>query len=105
MFRFPNMTIPDGTFHNSILDPTGPYTIPHVYNYGYDLELLEEEPIVYPPEFEGFVLAQDEIEYMSPDPAGLDWKVPLRPHMGILAVTPSNALNWVSTDRSLGLDP
>ena len=67
------MTFPDGTFHNSVLDPGGPYTVPHVYNYGYDLELMEEEPIEYPPEFEGFVLAQEEIEYMSPDPAGLDW--------------------------------
>lgn len=85
------MTLPDGT--NPYRDPGS--VVPHVYNYGYNLTKIEEDPIFYPPGFDGFKLDQPEIEYISPDPAGLDWKVPLRPHMGILAVTPNASLNWV----------
>lgn len=32
---------------------------------------------------------------MSPDPAALDWKVPLRPHLGTLAVMPNNTINYI----------
>lgn len=73
MFRPPNTTLPDNT---SVTYDNLPAIYPHVYNYGYNMSLLEDEPIEYPPGFDGFVLAQDTIEYLSPDPAGLDWKVP-----------------------------
>lgn len=87
------MTLPDGT---TVTYDTLPAIYPHMYNYGYNLSMLEEDPVVYPPGFDGFVLDQDEIEYLSPDPAELDWKVPLRPHLGVLAVQPNNTENWVS---------
>lgn len=95
MFRPPNMILPDNT---TVTYDTLPAIYPHEYNYGYNMTLLEEDPIEYPEGFDGFVLDQAEIEYLSPDPAMLNWKVPLRPHMGVLAVTPANATNWVRVD-------
>ncbi len=38
---------------------------------------------------------------MSPDPAGLDWKVPLRPHLGVLGVMPNNTANYIDEDGDL----
>jgi acetamidase/formamidase len=35
------------------------------------------------------------IVYLSPDPAMLNWKVPLRPHLGTLAVMPDNTDNYI----------
>ena len=49
MYRFPNMTAPDGSIRTFDNNPS--VVVPHEYNVGYNGELLEEEPIVYP---EGF---------------------------------------------------
>jgi acetamidase/formamidase len=42
------------------------------------------------------------IFYMSPDPAALKWKVPLRPHIGTLAVMPNNTENYIDEEASGG---
>jgi acetamidase/formamidase len=39
---------------------------------------------------------------MSPDPAGLNWKVPLRPHLGTLAVMPNNTANYIDEEAAGG---
>lgn len=35
------------------------------------------------------------IKYLSPGLAQLDWQVPLRPHLGVLAVMPNNSANYI----------
>lgn len=35
------------------------------------------------------------IKYLNPDPAELAWKIPLRPHLGVLAVMPNNTANYI----------
>jgi hypothetical protein len=49
MYRFPNMTAPDGSVRTFDNNPA--VVIPHEYNHGYSGELIEPDPIVYP---EGF---------------------------------------------------
>ena len=39
---------------------------------------------------------------MSPEPAALNWKVPLRPHLGTLAVMPNNTANYIDEDAPGG---
>ena len=94
MYRFPNMTAPDGS--ERTFDNNPAVMIPHEFNFGYDLELLEADPIMYPPGFDDTVVTDEGgIKYLSPDPALLDWKVPLRPHLGTLAVMPNNTANYI----------
>lgn len=94
MYRFPNMTLPDGSKHT--IDNNPSVTIPHEYDHGYDGELISPDPIVYPEGYDGFVVTDEGgIVYLSPGLAGLDWKVPLRPHLGTLAVMPNNTANYI----------
>jgi predicted RNA-binding protein with TRAM domain len=51
MYRFPNMTAPDGSIRTFDNNPA--VTIPHEFNHGYNGELLEPDAIVYPPGFDG----------------------------------------------------
>lgn len=60
---------------------------------------MSEEPIAYPEGFDDTVVIDEGgIKYLSPDPSGLDWKVPLRPHLGTLAVMPNNTANYIDAD-------
>lgn len=89
------MTITDGSV--ATFDGNPAVVIPHEYNVGYDGELLEEEPISYPSGFDGSVVTDEGgIKYLSPDQAALKWKVPLRPHLGTLAVMPNNTANYIT---------
>lgn len=94
MYRFPNMTLPDGTNHTFDSNPS--VMIPHEFNIGYNGSLLEPDPIDYPPGFDDTVVTDEGgIKYLSPEEAKLDWKVPLRPHLGVLAVMPNNTANYI----------
>lgn len=94
MYRFPNLTLPDGATHTFDSNPS--VMVPHEYNVGYSGELLEPDPIAYPPGFDDTtVIDEGGIKYLSPDEAKLNWKVPLRPHLGTLAVMPSNTANYI----------
>jgi acetamidase/formamidase len=42
------------------------------------------------------------IKYLSPEEAKLNWKVPLRPHLGTLAVMPNNTANYIDADAQGG---
>ena len=47
MYRFPNMTAPDGSIRTFDNNPA--VMVPHEFNMGYNGMLLDEEPIEYPP--------------------------------------------------------
>lgn len=51
MFRFPNMTAPDGSTRTFDNNPS--VMIPHEFNFGYNGELLEPDALVYPEGFDG----------------------------------------------------
>jgi hypothetical protein len=55
MYRFPNMTAPDGS--ERTFDNNPAVTVPHEFNVGYDGELLESDPIDYPPGFDDTVVS------------------------------------------------
>ena len=94
MYRFPNMTLPDGSLHTFDSNPSA--MVPHEFNVGYNGELLQADPIAYPSGFDDTtVVDEGGIKYLSPDEAKLNWKVPLRPHLGVLAVMPSNTANYI----------
>lgn len=100
-YRFPNMTDPDG--NNRTIDNNPSVTVPHEFNHGYNGTLLEEEPIVYPPGYDStFVTDEGGILYLSPEQAKLAWKVPLRPHIGTLAVMPNNTGNYLDEEAQGG---
>jgi acetamidase/formamidase len=42
------------------------------------------------------------IKYLSPEEAKLNWKVPLRPHLGTLGVMPNNTANYIDADAQGG---
>lgn len=70
---------------------------------GYNGELLESDHIDYPPGFDDtFVIDEGGIVYLSPEQAALNWKVPLRPHLGTLAVMPNNTANYIDEDAPGG---
>jgi acetamidase/formamidase len=101
MYRFPNMTAPDGS--NRTFDNNPAVMIPHEFNYGYNGELLELDPILYPEGFDGTTVTDaGGIQYLSPEEAGLAWKVPLRPHIGTLAVMPNNTENYIDEEAEGG---
>jgi hypothetical protein len=56
MYRFPNMTAPDGTTRNYDNQPS--VVIPHEFNYGYKSELLETGPLLYPEGFNGTTVSR-----------------------------------------------
>jgi Acetamidase/Formamidase family len=55
MYRYPNMTAPDGS--KRTFDNNPAVMIPHEFNMGYNGELLETEPIFYPEGFDGFTVS------------------------------------------------
>lgn len=55
MFRFPNMTAPDGSIRTFDNNPA--VMIPHEFNYGYDGKLLEPDALVYPEGFDGTMVS------------------------------------------------
>lgn len=72
-------------------------------DHGYNGTLLSEDPIVYPAGYNATVVTDEGgIQYLSPDPSGLDWKVPLRPHIGTLAVLPNNTANYLDAEAAGG---
>lgn len=101
MYRFPNMTAPDGSIRTFDNNPA--VTIPHEFDHGYEGGLLDETPLAYPEGFDGTrVTDEDGIVYLSPEIAALNWKVPLRPHLGTLAVMPNNTANYIDEDAPGG---
>lgn len=95
------VTAPDGSIRNFDNNPA--VTVPHEFNVGYNGTLLEEDPIDYPPGFDDTVVIDEEgILYLSPEEAALMWKVPLRPHLGTLAVMPNNTANYIDEDAPGG---
>lgn len=101
MYRFPNMTAPDGSARTFDNNPA--VMVPHEFDHGYDGELLDDAPIAYPEGFDDTVVTDEGgIQYLSPDPASLDWKVPLRPHLGVLAVMPNNTANYLDAAATGG---
>eukprot|EP00980_Cylindrotheca_fusiformis_P016074 scaffold4752_cov113-Cylindrotheca_fusiformis.AAC.2 len=104
MYRYPNMTAPDGS--NRTYDNNPAVVVPHEFDHGYNGDLIDPNPIQYPEGFNATVVSQrmqtglivtDEggIKYLSPDLAKLDFKVPLRPHLGTLAVLPNNTAKYI----------
>jgi len=94
MYRFPNMTGPDGSMRTFDNNPA--FMVPHEFDHGYNGELLDDAPIAYPPGFDDTVVTDEGgIVYLSPDMAMLNWKAPLRPHLGTLAVMPNNTANYI----------
>jgi hypothetical protein len=55
MFRFPNMTAPDGSIRTFDNNPA--VVIPHEFDHGYDGELISPDAIVYPAGFDAFVVS------------------------------------------------
>jgi acetamidase/formamidase len=101
MYRFPNMTAPDGSTRNFDNEPS--VTIPHEFNYGYNGDLLETGRVSYPEGFNGTTVTDEGgIKYLSPEEAELNWKVPLRPHLGTLAVMPNNTNNYLDDSAQGG---
>ena len=60
MYRFPNMTAPDGSTRTFDNNPA--VMIPHEFDVGYNGELMEESPIEYPVGFDGTVVS---LPYLS----------------------------------------
>eukprot|EP00897_Mesotaenium_endlicherianum_P005486 jgi/Mesen1/4966/ME000248S04250 len=80
-FLMPALTDPGGTTAVITTQPIG-YTVPHAIDVG-----GTGLPVTYPEGFK-FVVANDSsIKYTS---ASLDYRIPLRPHIGIMAVMPAN---------------
>ena len=95
------MTDPDG--NNRTIDNNPSVTVPHEFNHGYNGTLLEDDPIVYPVGYDAtFVTDKGGILYLSPEQAALAWKVPLRPHIGTLAVMPNNTGNYLDEEAQGG---
>ncbi|KAJ1459452.1 hypothetical protein M885DRAFT_459931, partial [Pelagophyceae sp. CCMP2097] len=96
MYTYPTVIDAGGTTRT--FDQMPGIIIPHVENYGYGLKPIDSSPVVYPEGFDGTTVVSDgfgvagEIHYLD---AALDWKVPLRPHLGIMAVMPGNAANYL----------
>jgi len=91
MFRFPNMTAPDGSIRTFDNNPA--VMIPHEYDHGYD-GYVSPDPIIYPTGFDDTVVTDESgIKYGLG--AKLDWRAPLRPHLGTLAVMPNNTANYI----------
>jgi acetamidase/formamidase len=64
---------------------------------------MAEDPIEYPAGYNATVVTDEGgIKYLNPDPSGLDWKVPLRPHIGTLAVLPNNTANYLDSEAAGG---
>lgn len=55
MYRFPNMTAPDGSTRTFDNNPA--VMIPHEFDMGYSGEFMSEDPIEYPPGFDGTVVS------------------------------------------------
>jgi acetamidase/formamidase len=96
-----SMTAPDGS--ERTFDNNPAVMVPHEVNMGYAGELMEEGTINYPPGFDDTVVTDPGgIKYLSPDPASLNWKIPLRPHLGTLAVLPNNTDNYINEEAPGG---
>ena len=94
-----NLTIADGS--TVTFDGNPAVVVPHEFNMGYNGMKMEEQPIVYPPGYDDISVTDETgIVYMNPDPAELDWKVPLRPHIGTLGVMVSFPIEPI--DRMIG---
>lgn len=101
MYKYPNMTLPNGATHTFDSNPS--VMVPHEYDHGYHGELISPDPIVYPSGYDGFTVTDaGGIVYLSPSLAELDWKVPLRPHLGVLAVMPNNTANYIDAAATGG---
>jgi len=95
MYRFPNITDPGGT--DRPIDNMPCVVIPHETNYGANMTDIDGTPVTYPVGFNGVTVTDPEgIEYLDAD---LDWKAPLRPHIGTLGVMPANTNNY-----NIGID-
>lgn len=101
-FMVPTTEGPDGK--KRTIDSEPALVMPHKVNYGYDDELMDlpniddASNITYEEGFDGTALldsgnGSSSIVY---NPFGYDgdWKVPLRPHLGIMGLTPANIINY-----------
>jgi len=101
MYAFPTLEDAGGTVRT--YDGMPGVVIPHTCNYGYDMECLEK--LTYPPGFDGTTILSDGsgnpgvINYLN---VSLDWKIPLRPHLGIVAVMPANSDNYENGKPGVG---
>eukprot|EP01024_Parvocaulis_polyphysoides_P057780 TRINITY_DN6168_c0_g1_i1.p1 TRINITY_DN6168_c0_g1~~TRINITY_DN6168_c0_g1_i1.p1 ORF type:complete len:588 (-),score=79.18 TRINITY_DN6168_c0_g1_i1:248-2011(-) len=92
-YMFP--TIVDAAGEIRTYDGMPCVVIPHEVDYGYNL--TELDAVDYPEGFNGTIVLDagddsgPEILYNPYDPS-LDWKVPLRPHLGIMGVMPKDSL-------------
>ncbi|GAQ80050.1 hypothetical protein KFL_000450065 [Klebsormidium nitens] len=81
-FLSPNTTGPDGR-------PNGAGAmIPHATNIG-----ISSEPVTYPDGFQSQLSGANGITYTN---ASLAFRVPLRPHLGTIGVTPANASKFIN---------
>jgi len=55
MYRFPNMTAPDGSARTFDNNPA--VMVPHEFNIGYDGKRIDPDPIAYPPGFDDTVVS------------------------------------------------
>lgn len=99
MYMFPTVVDPAGTTRT--IDNMPGIVIPHPIDVG-----GTGEPVSYPPGLGGAVTITSDgrgnagqIYYPDVD---LDWKVPLRPHLGTMAVMPSNTLNYETGNAGVG---
>jgi len=101
MYAFPTIRDAGGTIRT--YDGMPGVVIPHKFNYGYGMEKLDE--VSYPPGFDGTEILHDGlgnigmINYLD---VKLDWKVPLRPHLGIVAVMPADSANYENSKPGVG---
>lgn len=110
-FVVPTTEGPDGKNRTADTEPA--LIMPHTYNYGYNGELMDlpniedSSNIMYEEGFSGTKLLDsglgtgEEIVY---NPFGFegDFKVPLRPHLGIMGVQPGNIAQYNDEDATDG---
>ncbi|GAQ79555.1 acetamidase/formamidase [Klebsormidium nitens] len=70
-------------------------TVPHKTNIGVKSSATATgfDPVEYPPGFQSTLNQSTDIQYMD---ASFNWRIPLRPFLGTIGVTPANAANYIN---------
>lgn len=101
MYQFPTVEDAGGELRN--YDGMPGVVIPHEFDHGYNGAV--GEPVSYPAGFDGTKIIDDGngnagvINYLDVD---LNWKIPLRPHLGIIAVMPATSSNYENGKPGVG---
>ncbi|GAQ87319.1 hypothetical protein KFL_003450055 [Klebsormidium nitens] len=68
---------------------------PHKVNYGIktSADSTGFDPVTYPPGFQSTLNSSTDLQYMN---ASFQYRIPLRPFLGTIGVTPSNAANYIN---------